>query len=534
MRFSDWLLTPEERGNPATRLDGRHPGGEAWSRGNLVRPLIHGTSYFAELRRAVERMDRGDLLVFVDWRGDPDEMLTSEPGTEVSRVLCRAASRDVDVRGLIWRSHLDRFQFSQAENRHLGEELERAGGQGLLDMRVRLGGSHHQKFVVLRHPGRQELDVAFVGGIDLCHSRRDDASHAGDRQRQPMAAVYGPRPPWHDVQLAIRGPAVGDVETVFRERWEDPQPLSRNPIHVIADRLRRDDPAARRLPPQLPDPPPSGPHIVQLLRTYPRRTGGYPFAPDGERSVARGYTKALHQARRLIYLEDQYLWSGEVATTFAEVLRAHPDLHLIAVLPHYPDQDGRTSLPPNLVGRERALSLIRTAGGDRVAVYGVENHVGTPVYVHAKVCVVDDVWASVGSDNFNRRSWTHDSELSAAVLDETFDDRPPRFPYGPGEPPRAYARSLRLTLAREHLDRTDGDDADLLDPRSAFEAFAAAARTLQQWHDRGRSGPRPAGRLRPLADQPLSIATRLWATPLYQAFYDPDGRPRPLRRRHAF
>jgi phosphatidylserine/phosphatidylglycerophosphate/cardiolipin synthase-like enzyme len=288
------------------------------------------------------------------------------------------------------------------------------------------------------------------------------------------------------------------------------------------------------LPPQLPDPPPSGPHIVQLLRTYPRRTGGYPFAPDGERSVARGYTKALHQARRLIYLEDQYLWSGEVATTFAEVLRAHPDLHLIAVLPHYPDQDGRTSLPPNLVGRERALSLIRAAGGDRVAVYGVENHAGTPVYVHAKVCVVDDVWASVGSDNFNRRSWTHDSELSAAVLDETFDDRPPRFPYGPGEPPRAYARSLRLTLAREHLDRTDGDDADLLDPRSAFEAFAAAARTLQQWHDRGRSGPRPAGRLRPLADQPLSIATRLWATPLYQAFYDPDGRPRPLRRRHAF
>jgi len=56
-------------------------------------------------------------------------------------------------------------------------------------MRVRLGGSHHQKFVVLRHPGRSELDVAFVGGIDLCHSRRDDAAHAGDPQRQPMARV---------------------------------------------------------------------------------------------------------------------------------------------------------------------------------------------------------------------------------------------------------------------------------------------------------------------------------------------------------
>jgi len=232
MHFSDWLLTPAERGNPATRLDDRHPGGAAWSRGNLVRPLIHGATYFAELRRAVEQMVRGDRMVFVDWRGDPDELLTPEPGSEVSRVLCQAAGRGVDIRGLIWRSHLDRLQFSQAENRHLGEELDKIRAQGLLDMRVRLGGSHHQKFVVLRHPGRPELDVAFVGGIDLCHSRRDDADHAGDRQRQPMAAVYGPRPPWHDVQLAIRGPAVGDVETVFRERWEDPQPLSRNPIHV--------------------------------------------------------------------------------------------------------------------------------------------------------------------------------------------------------------------------------------------------------------------------------------------------------------
>ena len=58
--------------------------------------------------------------------------------------------------------------------------------------------------------------------------------------------------------------------------------------------------------------------------------------------------------------------------------------------------------------------------------YGVENHAGTPVYVHAKVCVVDDVWAAVGSDNVNRRSWTHDSELSCAVLDEERDLRAPR------------------------------------------------------------------------------------------------------------
>ena len=69
------------------------------------------------------------------------------------------------------RRDFDRFAFSEQENRHLGEDIEAAGGECLRDMRVRPGGSHHQKLVVLRHPGRPEHDVAFVGSIDLCHSR---------------------------------------------------------------------------------------------------------------------------------------------------------------------------------------------------------------------------------------------------------------------------------------------------------------------------------------------------------------------------
>jgi phosphatidylserine/phosphatidylglycerophosphate/cardiolipin synthase-like enzyme len=187
--------------------------------------------YFAELLTAVRAQQAGDLLLFTDWRGDPDEPLdtSSSPSSEIGAVLCEAAERGVIVKGLIWRSHLDRLQFSESENRHLGEEIEAAGGQCLLDMRVRPGGSHHQKFVVLRHPDRPERDIAFVGGIDLCHSRRDDATHRGDPLSQPFAAAYGPRPPWHDIQVAIQGPAVGDVEATFRERWQDPAPPQPQP-----------------------------------------------------------------------------------------------------------------------------------------------------------------------------------------------------------------------------------------------------------------------------------------------------------------
>jgi len=44
-----WLLTPRERGNPATHFGAEHEAGTAWSNGNLVHPLIHGATYFAEL-----------------------------------------------------------------------------------------------------------------------------------------------------------------------------------------------------------------------------------------------------------------------------------------------------------------------------------------------------------------------------------------------------------------------------------------------------------------------------------------------------
>jgi phosphatidylserine/phosphatidylglycerophosphate/cardiolipin synthase-like enzyme len=527
--LGQWFLSPAERGNPSTRLDRRRD--RSWSTGNDVRPLIHGATYFEALRSCADSLGRDDALYFTDWRGDPDESVDAS-GAKVSSVLAGVAARGGTVNGLVWRSHWDRLMFSAAENRRLGAEIEGAGGCCLLDMRVRFGGSHHQKFVVIRHGdlSKADDDVAFVGGIDLCHSRRDNAEHAGDPQAQQMSAVYGKRPPWHDVQLAIRGPAVGDIDYVFRERWTDPQPLSRAPWRRVADRVRRADVHARPIPSQPPDPPTCGTHAVQILRTYPKRRHGYPFAAEGERSVARGYAKALNRARSFIYLEDQYLWSAVVVAAFASALRSNPDLYMVAILPLYPDQDGKVSGPPNEVGRLDALAELRAAGGDRVGVYGLENADGVPIYVHAKVAVIDDVWASVGSDNVNRRSWTHDSELSCAIIDEQLDPREPRDPGGLGDGARTFARNLRLTLATEHLGRKPDDDGDLVDPAQFVAEMAASADRLDAWYAGGQHGERPAGQLRRHIDVPLGRGTRLFARPLYRLVYDPDGRPWRLRR----
>jgi phosphatidylserine/phosphatidylglycerophosphate/cardiolipin synthase-like enzyme len=525
----EWLLRADERGNPATRVP-------PWTEGNLARQLVHGAAYFDRLVDEVEALGAGDHLLFTDWRGDPDERLR-EDGPTVAGLFTRALRRGVCVRGLVWRSHWDRLSFSKSENRALDLEVEQAGGEVLLDQRVRRGGSHHQKFVVLRHAGAPERDVAFAGGIDLCHSRRDDSAHRGDPQRQPMAEAYGPRPPWHDVQLMLRGPAVAALDTAFRERWDDPTDVDADhPIAWVRDKLHHSRLSAGPMPPQLPPPPAAGPHVVQQLRTYPAVRPAYEFAPRGERSVARGYSKAIRRARRLVYLEDQYMWSADVARLFAEALAEHPGLHLVVVVPRVPDQDGALAERPQYVGRWEAIQLCRRAGGDRVHVFDVENHEGTPVYVHAKVCVVDDVWASVGSDNFNRRSWTHDSELSSAVLDTTRDVREPRDPAGTGDGARTFARDLRLELAREHLDRAaDGsEDGDLLDPDRCVAALDASARALDSWHESGRRGPRPPGRLRPHQPERLPLPTRLWATPVYRLLDDPDGRPWRMRLKRQF
>ncbi len=500
---TEWFLTDSERGNERSELP-------VWCEGNHVEPLIHGATYFDRLAEEVDALRAGDYLFFTDWRGDPDEKMRDD-GPTIAEALSGAARRGVIVKGLVWRSHLDKFAYSEEENQHLGEAIEEAGGEVLLDQRVRIGGSHHQKLVVIRHPGSPERDVAFAGGIDLCHSRRDDEFHRGDPQAVQMCKRYGDHPPWHDVQLRLQGPVVGALDLTFRERWNDPAPLdAMSPIAWVQDKLRGADLKPDKLPERPPDPPQCGPHAVQVLRTYPDAHFEYDFAPHGERSIAHGYSKAVRRARKLIYLEDQYLWSKRVARLFARALEDNPDLHLVAVVPRYPDVDGRLALPPNMIGRRQALQTCFMASPDRVHVFDVENHEGVPVYVHAKVCVIDDTWASIGSDNFNRRSWTHDSELSCAVLD---DDG-------------VFARDLRLRLMREHLDRAaDGsEDGGLGDPESAIREITATADALDGWYADGCRGPRPPGRLRTHRQEEIGRLTRLWAEPAYRMFYDPDGR----------
>jgi phosphatidylserine/phosphatidylglycerophosphate/cardiolipin synthase-like enzyme len=529
-RARAWLLTADERGNPATAIDLEHGDQLAWTVGNQVTVHVDGAAYFGRLHELLSGLGAGDWVYLTDWRIDATRQLTG-PGSELGPLLAGLARRGVAIRGLLWRSHPALVRFNQDANRVLSTLVNRAGGQLVADQRVRLFGSHHQKLLVVHRPDDPIRCIAFVGGIDLARGRNDDSEHLGDADPVRIDPRYGRRPPWHDLQLELQGPAVLDVDLTFRERWEDRTPRDhRNPLRAMWRRVsqepRRLGLLERRLPP-----PEAGSHAVQVLRTYPARHRAIPFAPDGERSIARAYLKALGRARALVYIEDQYLWGTLVADALAAALRRSPELRMLIVLPRHPDRDGRISGRAARAAQWRAVDNLARAGGARVAVYDLENERGTPIYVHAKAVVIDDVWAMVGSANLNRRSWTHDSEVACAVLDTERDPRPPTDPGGLGDGARVLARQLRLRLWREHLGLADdADDPRLLDPAAGFEAWRAAAEALQAWHDGAMKGPRPPGRVRPHRVELAPALKARWAAALYRVAIDPDGRRLPLRR----
>src|SRR5262249_12784176 len=247
--FAAWFLDGAERGNPTTDVD-RDNGRQAWTDGNRVPVLIDVAAYFPQVPAELRCSESGDWIYLADLPSDGDEQLDG-PGSEIGGVLAEVARRGVNVRGLLWRSHPAGHGAAEVTNMLLSRTVNEAGGEVVLDHRVRRAGSHHQKLVVL-HRGSLDTadhDVAFLGGIDLAHGRHDGAQHHGDPQPLHLSdARYGERPPWHDVQVRVDGPAVRQISWTFRERWLDPNPLDRpTPVRALRHALTRKPPERGKL-----------------------------------------------------------------------------------------------------------------------------------------------------------------------------------------------------------------------------------------------------------------------------------------------
>ena len=240
MSLTDWFLTagrtgqPGHRDRPSSRATA--PRGPRATTGTV---LVDGAEYFARLHEVLLRVRRRATGCRSPTGRAIPTSCSTDPGTEVGEVLAELAARGVNVRGLLWRSHPEAMNFGEAKNLAFSRAINEAGGQVLLDHRVRRGGSHHQKLFVVQHddPAR---DVAFVGGIDLCHGRarrpRPPRRSAGRRARRRAL-----RRPTAVARPAARAPRARR-STTWRGRSPSagaiPNPLdTRNPLRSVLHRV---------------------------------------------------------------------------------------------------------------------------------------------------------------------------------------------------------------------------------------------------------------------------------------------------------
>jgi phosphatidylserine/phosphatidylglycerophosphate/cardiolipin synthase-like enzyme len=310
----------------------------------------------------------------------------------------------VDVRVLLWSGSLvfqPRSVVARRGLKHMREANPRLNGR--VDKHVRFSHCHHQKTIVV------DGTIAFVGGLDMTDfdiDRWDTSDH-------PVRDGLN----WHDLCLRLEGDAASDVGRNFVQRWNA---VTGENISLPAAEIR--DQTAHCAP-------------VQIVRTIPAKL--YPFAPDGEFGIAWTYQQAIRNARRFIYLENQYLWSPAVVNELIDALKRveDPEFRIVLVLPARPNIGKRdTDLHVRALreadggrGRVHVFSLYTAAPDEKRA------WVYKPIYVHAKVGIVDDRWCTVGSANLNERGLEGDSELNAQVIDDEL------------------AREARLRLWAEHL-----------------------------------------------------------------------------------
>ncbi len=415
--------------------------------GNRVAYLIDGVQAFAEIDVYLSGLKKGDFCYFAAWRLTPGFKLGENASESILDKFVSAADAEADVRILTFQNWGDAWD----EHKELKEQLELQPlhpVQLLMDRKHQSFGSQHQKFCVFGNyrAATDTYDLtAFCGGIDPAVMRLDDENHRGPSVGSHMG--------WHDVHAKVEGPAAQQLLETFTERWNDHEhPLAASKYNTVTTSIDRVNVQLPVLP--------GNTHQVEVLHTYScggeQNSGwGYIFAGDGIRSIRDAYLKAIDQAQHYIYIENQYFSDMEDVVSALLDKLGNSQVKVFVVTPYLMgfgydnlrlDAWMRFKRSQNFSNFYLCDLRHPGAGYRSVNVTYRDSNYKKPIYVHAKIMIVDDVYALIGSANMNVRSMENDSELAVAVLDsETEVDG------GLGVPVCKFARDFRIALWQEHL-----------------------------------------------------------------------------------
>jgi cardiolipin synthase A/B len=423
--------------------------------GNLVRPLIDGEPAFRRICEAVEAAHHSAWVTVAFIRSGfrmPDNRGT------LFDLLDRAAARGLNVRVIFWRPNPEAtyvqedtiFAGSQADR----DFLDRRGSR----FRIRWDRTHgpycqHQKSWLV-DAGRPS-ETAFVGGINLNPRAMVSPGHIGG------GGI-------HDAYLEIRGPSATDVHHNFVQRWNEASE------RTAGDGIwGHDGDGEMAFPDRLSGV--KGNSLVQIQRNV--HAGRYhdgrsspgvqPFnIAEGESAIRQQYLAAIGAARRSIYIENQALTVEAIVTALGNALER--GVEIVVLLPADPEGwVGAARRDPERKGVfEKLASLGEYENFTLVGIAG-PNAAGTRtnIYIHAKLMLIDDAWATIGSCNLHANSLFGHTEMNASFWDPQ------------------VVRSLRRELLAEHLGR---DTADL-DDRSSLRLYRQVANENRRKREAGNS-----------------------------------------------
>lgn len=343
--------------------------GEPLIIGNRTDLLVDGPATYKAMFEAMKAARRSiDLQSYIFDEVDQD-------GTLLSALLADRVRAGVQVRVLV----------DGVGSLAAGDALEALRTQGIRTCvfnpvgntffrPARLNHRDHRKIVVV------DSDDAFAGGINFSRVYRKGSSPGSSVFRSaPKEAV---QEGWRDTHIRIRGPAARRLAELFADSWAKQDCGTDGEVTAVREQV-----------------PKGGETVVQVI----------PSSPDSERNLTYlSVVGAVAYARESIAVTMAYFVPDDtLEDQLCAAVARGVDVRMI--LPGFSDFTGVFH-----AGRSHYERLL--AGGVRI--YEQQN-----AFLHAKTVVVDGIWSTVGSTNWDWRSFVHNDEVSVVVIDEAFAAR---------------------------------------------------------------------------------------------------------------
>lgn len=433
------------------------PSHTCWrvERANRLALIVDAAAYFAMVKAAALKARHSVMLIGWDFdtriKLDPDARDVDVPD-KLGQFLNWLVKRrpDLHVYVLKWDLGLIQALGRGLTPLFILNWITRGRVHLRLDSQHPAGATHHQKIIVI------DDALAFCGGIDIMVGRWDTREHSDDdpHRVRPRGRPYGP---WHDASATVDGEVARALGVLARERWRI------GTGETLALPPAGSDPWPDELVPTFKD------VDVAIARTIPEYDG----QPE-IREIEALYLAAIGAAERTIYLESQYFASRRLAEALATRLREPDGPEVIIVNPE--SAAGWLEEIAMDSARARLLKMIDKADRHRrFRLYCPVTEAGKPIYVHAKIMVIDDRLLRIGSSNLNNRSMGLDTECDLAL--EAVGGAPDE------ESICRTITAIRDDLIAEHLGASreviiEARDAAAGSVLGAIEALRGSGRTL--------------------------------------------------------